>query len=91
MSTLNVSSPKEKEKNSKDKNCVQKKERKKKAPIFLINPVKCKVKEMLILKVTSENIVKIHKWWLLQFCYFKINICCMSYFTGVMRQIGAFV
>ena len=22
---------------------------------------------------------------------FKINICCMSYFTGVMRKIGAFI
>ena len=30
-----------------------------KAPIFLINPVKSYGQQMLILKVTSENVVKV--------------------------------
>ena len=32
-----------------------------KAPIFLINPVKSYGQEMLVLKVTSENVAKIQK------------------------------
>ena len=33
-----------------------------KAPIFLIPPVKYDMQQMLILKVTSENVAKVHKW-----------------------------
>ena len=43
----------------------------KKAPIFLITPVKFQVQEILILKVTSENVAKVQKWWLQQF----LNLC----------------
>ena len=32
-----------------------------KAPIFLINPVKSYSQQMLILKVTSENVAKVQK------------------------------
>ena len=34
----------------------------KKTHIFLITPVKSYGQEMLILKVTSENVAKVHKW-----------------------------
>ena len=32
------------------------------SPILLSNPVKPYGQEMLILKVTSENVAKVHKW-----------------------------
>ena len=32
-----------------------------KAPIFLITPVKYDMQQMLILKVTSENVAKVQK------------------------------
>ena len=33
------------------------------SPIFLITPVKYDIQQILILKVTSENVVKVKKLW----------------------------
>ena len=55
-----------------------------KALIFLVNPVKSDGQQMLILKVTSENVAKVQKWWLLE-CY---QLFGMLFLTQEISETG---